>query len=65
MIVEQFLKDIQRLIDKGTINPSAEISVLGDVYVDDIIWSFDSDNLTIGVHESSYNQLILLTAEKY
>lgn len=65
MIVEQFLKDIQRLIDKGTINPSAEISVLGDVYVDGIIWSFDSDNLTIGVHESSYNQLILFMAEKY
>ena len=63
MIVEQFLKDIQKLIDKGTINPSAEINIVGDIYTDNGIWDFDSENLKIGVHESSYNKLILFVGE--
>lgn len=64
MIVEQFLKDTQRLIDRGIINPSAEISVLGYIYIGDNIWDFGSDILTIGAHESSYNKLILFVSEK-
>lgn len=64
MIVEQFIEDIQKLIDRGTINPSARISVKGriEVCIDDIgcIADIESDDLEIGIHESFYNNLVLI-----
>ena len=62
MLVEQFLEGIQKLIDRGTINPTAEIGVQGEVYTyeEDYFVSIDSEDLEIGIRESSYNKLILV-----
>ena len=66
MIVEQFIEDIQKLINRGTINPSAEIGIRGEMRIDDkgpTGFSFvdvEFDDLEIGIHESSYNKLALI-----
>lgn len=68
MTVEQLLKDTQRLIDRGTINPSAKVSIQGEakIYIDglsliDRIAYFESNNLKIAINKSHYNKLILIS----
>lgn len=64
MIVEQFLKDIQKLINRGTINPSAEMTIEGEIEIhyDDInyVGNFIVGNLEIDINQCSYNKLTLI-----
>ena len=66
--VSQFLNDLQNLIKRGTISPSAEIEVRGEAtsstddedYDDEVLVDFFSDNLEIEIHESCYNKLVVI-----
>ena len=65
MLVEQLLKDIQKLIDRGTISSSADINIVGQAYdLRGYMIDINFEDVEIGIDESSYNRLILIPREK-
>lgn len=59
MTAEQLIAEIQILITRGTINPSAEISIYHDYEFEFDDCEFEFDEIKIDGIRSTYNKLIL------